>query len=77
MDVFPSGDYLLVVIDDYSRFARGGNCEVDIGVEPIVNTSSIIVYTLIFVYRQGIPEVAKSDNVNKVPHSMLKTSRNG
>ena len=52
---FPSGDYLLVVIDDYSRFPE---------VEIVRSTSvrAIIPHLDAIFSRQGIPEVAQSDN---------------
>ena len=52
---FPGGEYLLVVMDDYSRYPE---------VEILYSTSAnatIPVLDAIFS-RQGIPEVAKSDN---------------
>ena len=52
---FPTGEYLLVIIDDYSRFP-----EVE-----IVNSTSArsVIPKLDSVFaRQGIPEIVKSDN---------------
>ena len=52
---FPSGDYLLVVIDDYSRFPE---------VEIVSSTSSrAILPELDQIFsRQGIPSVVRTDN---------------
>ena len=52
---FPSGDYLLVVTDAYSRFPE---------VEIITSTSArVVIPKLDAIFaRQGIPEVLKSDN---------------
>ena len=52
---FPSGDYLLVVIDDYSRYPE---------VEVVSSTSSACVLPkldMIFA-RQGYPKILKTDN---------------
>ena len=53
--MFPSGDYLLVVIDDYSRFPE---------VEIVRSTSvrAIIPHLDTIFARKGIPEEAKSGN---------------
>jgi len=52
---FPSGDYLLVVIDEYSRFPE---------VEIVTSTSArAVIPKLNAIFsRQGIPDVLKSDN---------------
>ncbi|KAK3720930.1 hypothetical protein QZH41_014537, partial [Actinostola sp. cb2023] len=52
---FPSGDYLLVVLDEYSRFPE---------VEIVTSTSArAVIPKLDAIFsRQGIPDVLKSDN---------------
>ena len=52
---FPSGDYLLVVIDEYSRFPE---------VEIVKSTSAKSVITRLdaIFARQGIPNELKTDN---------------
>ena len=55
LEPLPSGDYLMVVIDEYSRFP-----EVEI-VTSISARSIIPKFDAIFA-RQGIPDVLKSDN---------------
>ena len=52
---FPTGDYIMVVIDEYSRFPE---------VETLTSTSArAVIPKLDAIFaRQGIPEVLKSDN---------------
>ena len=52
---FPAGDYIMLVIDEYSRFPE---------VETLTSTSArAVIPKLDAIFaRQGIPEVLKSDN---------------
>ena len=52
---FPSGDYLLVVIDDYSRFP-------EVEIVPSTSASSVIPKLENIFARQGFPTVVKTDN---------------
>ena len=50
---YPSGEYIMVVIDEYSRFPE---------VEILASTKSVIPKLDAIISRQGIPDVLKSDN---------------
>ena len=52
---FPSGDYMMVVIDDYSHFPK---------VELLTSTSAkaVIPKPVAIFVRQGVPDILKSDN---------------
>ena len=63
---FPSGDYIMVVVDEFSRFPE---------VELLTSTSAAkaVVPKLDVIFsRQGVPDILKSDNG---PPSMGMTSK--
>ena len=65
---FPSGDYLLVVIDEYSRFPE---------VEIVKSTSATsVIPKLDFIFaRQGIPDELKTDNAPPLQRSRVQQLR--